>query len=78
VTVARGSGWPAGVAGAVAALGATAIVWVAFLVLPALVWLTAENSGAFNDSVLVVAAQAFWAAQGLPVALGDVTITLLP
>ena len=78
VTVARGSGWPAGVAGAVAALGATAIVWVAFLVLPALVWFTAENSGAFNDSVLVVAAQAFWAAQGLPVALGDVTITLLP
>ncbi|MDP4887283.1 MAG: hypothetical protein NWQ96_00425, partial [Candidatus Nanopelagicales bacterium] len=78
VTVARGSAWPAGVAGAVAALGATAVVWVAFLFLPALVWFTAENSGAFNDSVLVVAAQAFWAAQGLPVALGDVTITLLP
>ena len=74
-------GWPLILAGPLAAVAAVAMSLIVFAVPVFAIWLTAPSIGPSWDSweeVLAIAVQVWGAAQGLPVVVGEVTITLLP
>ncbi|MFY9331960.1 MAG: DUF6350 family protein [Candidatus Nanopelagicales bacterium] len=70
--------WPVLLAGPIAAIGGTAVTWVLFGIPPLLLWFTSTNTGAVADSVMGVAATVWLGAQGVPMVVDGVTITLVP
>lgn len=70
--------WSDFIAGPLAALGAAAVTWVIFAVPPMLMWLRSNDTGSVTESVLAVAATVWLMAQGLPMPVDGIMITLVP